>query len=236
MCKKINRIVQSLCLLMVLFSGFLVTASAEDAPEATLSVTVSWEITEASVSIAEGVYRWDTETLQYVWVPLDKPYLSSTTPAEVVIQLESSGELNMDYTISYTEASGIITHVESDSPLSGTLTAENAAAVYESKIHITGVTTSFAQETDRIIIGTYTVSLHTADTPTPLVEEEFTEDILPEEETAEEEISSEEVFTEEEPSERQPIEAKPPEEQPIEEEPPGEQPSEEIPNEDQSAR
>lgn len=209
MCKKINRIAQSLCLLMVLFSGFLVTASAEDAPEATLSVTVSWEITEASVSIAEGVYRWDTETLQYVWVPLDKPYLSSTTPAEVVIRMESSGESNVNYTISYTGGEGIATHVESDSPDSGTLTGENRAAVYESKIHITGITPSFAHEAERFKIGTYTVSLNAADTPTPIIEE---------------------LLSEEQPIEEQPPVEDAPEEQPIEEEP-----SEEMPNADQSS-
>lgn len=165
MVKKINRIAQSLCLLLVLFSGFLVTAMAEDAPEETQSVIVSWEITEASVSIAEGVYRWDTETLQYVWVPLDKPYLSSTTPAEVVIRLESSGESNVNYTISYAEAEGITTQIESALPSSGTLTGENAAAVYESKIHITGITPSSVPTTNRVKIGTYMVSLH------PLTEE-----------------------------------------------------------------
>lgn len=245
MVKKINRIAQSLCLLLVLFSGFLVTASAEDA----LSVTVSWEITEASVSIAEGVYRWDTETLQYVWVPLDKPHLSSTTPAEVVIRLESSGKSNVNYTISYTGSEGIDTQVESDSPDSGTLTGENKAADYESKIHITGITPSFAQEVERFKIGTYTVILNAADTPTPIIEELLSEEQpieeqppvedAPEEQPSEEEPPEEqppeEQPPEEQPPEEQPPEEEPPEEQPIEEEPAEEQPSEEIPNADQSA-
>lgn len=208
----------------------ILTVPAE-AEETEASVVVSWEMEDAVVPIVTE-YHWDPDNLCYVREAVSQPTvkLENAAPAKVKILLQTGGGQNVHYTVSFTEADGITTQVESDSPSSGTLTAENTSAVFESKIHITGVTASSVQTTNRVKIGIYTVSLHAEDTPilkvTPVEEEPCEEQP--------EEIPSEnvpEVPAEDPPEEEQPEET-PTEEVPTEEEAPAEEPAEEkVPEE-----